>query len=136
MYIQDFPRLRGQQSPDDLPHFAVELLYFLESQGLPDHIHNKTCEYDFRKSVGIEFVHSMSGDHIGDAHRHGKNCLASAISRLDLTPSKEETVQLCYVVRNSIPAPTSNFCHSHVFLTGFLPQPWFDSLDVITWELE
>jgi len=136
MYIQDFPRLGAQQSRDDLPQFAGEMLYFLESQGLPGHILNKTCEYDFRKSVNVQFVHSMSGDHIGDVRRHGKNGLASAISRLNLAPSNEETVQLCYVVRNSIPAPPSNFCHRHVFLTGFLPQPGFDRVDVIAWEFE
>jgi hypothetical protein len=104
MYIQDFPRLPTQQSHDDLPQFASEMLFFLEKQRLPAHILSKTCQYDFSKSRGIEFVHSMSGDHLGDVARHGKNGLASAISRLQLTPSKEETLQLCYVVRNSIPS--------------------------------
>lgn len=121
MYIQDFPRLPSRQFRDNLPSFAREMLFFVESQGLPEHILNKICEFDFSKSLGIEFVHSISGDHIGDVQRHGKNSLASAISRLKLTPSKGETLQLCYVVRNSIPYQGS--VKIMWYLTAFL-ETW------------
>jgi Tyrosyl-DNA phosphodiesterase len=107
MYIQDFPRLPTQQSRDDLPQFASEMLFFLEKQGLSQQILAKTCQYDFSKSRGVEFVHSMSGDHVVNVARHGKNGLASAIKRLQLTPSQSETLQLCYVVQTQFPA---NFC--------------------------
>jgi hypothetical protein len=102
MYIQDFPRNAVQQSPDDLPQFARDLLFFVKGQNLPSHILNKVCEYNFEKSSGIEFVHSMSGDYLDNLDRHAKNGLASAISRLRLEPQQGETLQLCYVVRNPI----------------------------------
>src|SRR5436190_300415 len=100
MYIQDFPRNLIQQSPDDLPQFAKDLLFFIKGQKLPSHILNKLCEYKFERSAGIEFVHSMSGDHFDQLHRHAKNGLASAITRLRLKPQQGETLQLCYVVCN------------------------------------
>lgn len=107
MYIQDFPRLPTQQPRDGLSQFPSEMLFFLEKQGLSPDIISKVCQYDFSKSRGVEFVHSMSGDHLVDVARHGKNGLASAISRLQLTPAKEETLQLCYVVQTQFRA---NFC--------------------------
>jgi hypothetical protein len=102
MYIQDFPRNPVQQSPNDLPQFARDLLFFVKGQNLPSHILEKLCEYNFEKSVGIEFVHSMSGDYFDQLHRHAKNGLASAISRLGFKPQQGETLQLSYVVRNPI----------------------------------
>ena len=101
MYIQDFPRLPTQQSENSMPQFAKDLLYFIKSQSLPTHILNKVCEYDFQKSAGIEFIHSMSGEHFDHLDRQSKNGLASAINRLGLKPQQGQTLQLCYVVRNS-----------------------------------
>ena len=106
MYIQDFPRYSGSAPSltDPLPRFASELLFFLKAQGISSHIVDKVREYDFSSSDGIEFVHSISGDHFDDLNRCGKNGLASAIERLGLKPSSQhEMLQLCYVVRNSIP---------------------------------
>lgn len=100
MYIQDFPRNPIQQSPDDLPQFAKDLLFFVKGQKLPSHVLDKLCEYNFERSTGIEFVHSMSGDYFDQLHRHAKNGLASAITRLGLKPQQGETLQLCYVVCN------------------------------------
>ena len=102
MYIQDFPRHPVPQTSDELPQFAKDLLFFIKGQNLPSHILNKLCEYNFETSSGIEFVHSMSGDYLDHLDRHAKNGLASAISRLGLKPQQGETLQLCYVVRNSI----------------------------------
>ena len=102
MYIQDFPRNPVQQSPNDLPQFPKDLLFFIKGQDLPLHILDKVCEYNFEKSSGIEFVHSMSGDYFAQLHRHAKNGLASAISRLGFKPQQGETLQLSYVVRNPI----------------------------------
>jgi hypothetical protein len=102
MYIQDFPRCPSPQTPEKLPQFARGLLFFIRGQNLPSHVLNKLCEYNFEKSAGIEFVHSMSGDHFEELERHGKNGLASAINRLGVKPQQGETLQLCYVVRNPI----------------------------------
>ena len=105
MYIHDFPRYStsATPSPDSLPQFASELLFYIKAQGIPSHILDKVREYNFSTSDGIEFVHSMSGDHFDALNRHGKNGLASAIARLGLKPSSQhEILQLCYVVRNSI----------------------------------
>jgi hypothetical protein len=101
MYIQDFPR-KEPQAPDQLTRFAMEMLFYIKAQNLPEHVVNKVCEYDFQKSAGVEFVHSMSGEHIDKLERHAKNGLASAINRLGLKPGQGETLQLCYVVRNPI----------------------------------
>lgn len=102
MYIQDFPRLASPQLQDSMPQFAKDLLYFIKTQTLPTHILNKVCEYDFQKSAGIEFIHSMSGEHFDQLNRQSKNGLASAITRLGLKPQQGQTLQLCYVVRNPI----------------------------------
>jgi hypothetical protein len=106
MYIQDFPRSPSRQTPSDLPQFAKDLLFFIRGQNLPSHVLNKLCEYNFERSAGIEFVHSMSGDHLEELERHGKNGLASAINRLDLKPRQGETLQLCYVVSNPLLTPS------------------------------
>ena len=100
MYIQDFPRHPTQQSPEQLPQFAQDLLFYIKAQYLPQHILAKFCEYNFEKSAGVEFVHSISGDHLEELERHGKNGLASAISRLGLKPERDETLQLSYVVHD------------------------------------
>ena len=100
MYIQDFPRHPTQQHPEQLPRFAKELLFYIKAQTLPQHVLDKVCEYNFEKSDGIEFVHSISGDHLDELDRHGKNGLASSLSRLGLKPGKDETLQLSYVVCN------------------------------------
>src|SRR5579859_2840146 len=99
MYIQDFPRHPSQQTPESLPPFAQELLFYIKGQKLPQHILNKVCEYNFAKSEGIRFVHSMSGEHLDNLDRHGKNGLAAAIKKLNLEPGQGQTLQLCYVVR-------------------------------------
>lgn len=102
MYIQDFPRNLVRQAPNALPQFAKDLLFFIKEQNLPSHILDKLCEYNFEKSGGVEFVHSMSGDYFDQLHRHAKNGLASAISRLGFKPQQGETLQLSYVVHNPI----------------------------------
>ena len=102
MYIQDFPRLPTPQPQESMPQFAKDLLYFIKTQTLPTHILSKVCEYDFQRSAGIEFVHSMSGEHMDHLDRQSNNGLASAISRLGLKPQQGQTLQLCYVVRNPI----------------------------------
>ena len=102
MYIQDFPRNPTPQTVDDMPQFAKELLFFIKAQKLPQHILTKVCEYDFTKTAGVEFVHSMSGEHFDNLERHGKNGLASAVKRLGLEPEQGHTLQLCYVVSNPI----------------------------------
>jgi hypothetical protein len=117
MYIQDFPRNPMQQSPDDMPQFAKDLLFFIKGQNLPSHIVSKVCEYNFERSLGIEFVHSMSGDYLDNLDRHAKNGLASAINRLGFKRQQGETLQLCYVVRNSILLKSSLFDTRH-YLTA------------------
>lgn len=102
MYIQDFPRCSGQQSVEELPQFAKDLIFFVKGQNLPPHIIDKVCEYDFEKSAGVEFVHSMSGEHFDHLDRHAKNGLATAVKRLKLEPTQGQTLQLCYVVTNPI----------------------------------
>jgi hypothetical protein len=99
MYIQDFPRNHSLQNAESMPQFAKELLFYIKAQNLPPHILSKVCEYDFSKSAGVEFVHSMSGEHLAGLDRHGKNGLASAIKRLGFEPSQSQTLQLCYVVK-------------------------------------
>jgi hypothetical protein len=102
MYIQDFPRYTRQQSVEELPQFAQDLLFFVKGQNLPPHILAKVGEYNFDKSVGIQFVHSMSGEHFDELERHGKNGLATAVRRLGIAPAQGQTLQLCYVVTNPI----------------------------------
>jgi hypothetical protein len=98
MFIQDFPRNRIFQSADSMPQFAKDLFFYIKGQSLPPHILSKLCEYNFSKSAGIEFVHSMSGEHFDNLERHGKNGLATAIKRLGFEPSQDQQLQLCYVV--------------------------------------
>ena|ERR1700730_3722754 len=102
MYIQDFPRCLREQSIDELPRFAKDLLFFVKGHNLPSHILAKVCEYNFERSVGIEFVHSMSGEHFDELERHGKNGLATVVKRLGFEPTQGQTLQLCYVVTNPI----------------------------------
>ena|SRR2546423_6863381 len=102
MYIQDFPRCSRQQSAEELPQFAKDLLFFVRGQNLPSHILAKVCEYNFEKSAGIQFVHSMSGEQFDELERHGKNGLATAVKSLGLEPAQGQTLQLCYVVANPI----------------------------------
>jgi hypothetical protein len=102
MYIQDFPRCSRQQSVDELPQFAKDVLFFMKGQNLPSHILTKVCEYNFDKSAGVEFVHSMSGEYFDELERHSKNGLATAVKRLKLEPTEGQTLQLCYVVTNPI----------------------------------
>ena len=102
MYIQDFPRNPTPQPVDDMPQFVKELLFFIKAQKLPQLILTKVCEYDFTKTTGVEFVHSMSGEHFDNLERHGKNGLASAVKRLGFEPEQGQTLQLCYVVSNPI----------------------------------
>src|SRR5436305_12145030 len=116
MYIQDFPRIGFQQSMEELPSFAKELLFFIRRQNLPSNVLNKLCEYNFTRSSGIEFVHSISGDHLDHLDRIGKNSLASALTRLDLKPQPNETLQLCYVLRNST---TENLAQNNMFILNF-----------------
>jgi|SRR5579862_1328565 len=99
MYIQDFPRSSSEQSTEDLTQFAQDLLFFVKGQGLPQHILDKIHEYNFEKSADIGFVHSMSGEHFDEVGRHGKNGLASTIKRLELQPTRDQTLQLGYVVQ-------------------------------------
>jgi Tyrosyl-DNA phosphodiesterase len=101
MYIQDFPRLANPKT-GSLSQFANDLILFIKAQNLPSHVIDKVREYDFERSEDIQFVHSISGDHLHDIERHGKNGLAAAIQRLDLKPTQDEMLQLCYVVRNPI----------------------------------
>src|ERR1700694_2397453 len=113
MYIQDFPRNHILQSVDTMPQFAKDVLFYLKAQKLPEHILSKVCEYNFSKTAGIEFVHSMSGEHFDELERHGKNGLATAIKRLSFEPAQGQTLQLCYVVQ-----PKSSFafdtCHERM----------------------
>jgi hypothetical protein len=102
MYIQDFPQSSRQQSIEELPQFAKDLLFFMKGQSLPSHILAKVCEYNFEKSAGVEFVHSMSGEYFDELERHAKNGLATAVKRLKLEPTQGQTLQLCYVVTNPI----------------------------------
>ena len=102
LYIQDFPRNLNRQRPEDLPQFAQDLMYYILAQKLPTHILNKLCEYNFERSRGVEFVHSISGDHLDELERHGKNGLATSVNRLGFKPEQGETLQLSYVVRNPI----------------------------------
>lgn len=81
-----------------MPQFAKDLLFYLKAQKLPPHILSKVCEYNFSKSAGLEFVHSMSGEHFDQLERHSKNGLATAIKRLGFEPVQGQTLQLCYVV--------------------------------------
>ena len=122
MYIQDFPR-HPAQSPEFLPQFAKDLLFFIKAQNVHSHVIDKIREYDFSKSAGVEFVHSISGDHFDELERHSKNGLASAISRLGLKPGQGETLQLCYVVRNPI-LMTSLFDMYHVDKLIARPRHW------------
>jgi hypothetical protein len=101
MYIQDFPRCKSKQSLEDLTQFAKDLLFFVRGQRLSQHILDKFLDYNFEKTTDIGFVHSMSGEHLEEVSRHGKNGLASTIKRLGLDPSRDETLQLGYVVRDS-----------------------------------
>src|ERR1700737_5362632 len=98
MYIQDFPRIHVFQSAESIPQFAKDLLFYIKAQKLPPYIFRQLCEYDFSKSAGVEFVHSISGEHFDELERHSKNGLASAVKRLGFEPTQGQTLQLCYVV--------------------------------------
>lgn len=102
MYIQDFPRSTSKPSSENLTQFIQDLIFFVKGQGLPQHIMEKIMEYNFEKSADIGFVHSMSGEHVDEVERHGRNGLASTIKRLGFEPSVDQTLRLGYVVTNSI----------------------------------
>ncbi|RKF77326.1 putative tyrosyl-dna phosphodiesterase domain protein [Golovinomyces cichoracearum] len=105
-FIIDLPRHENAQSSSlkDLTHFAQELIYFLEAQGLPEQVIKSVLNFDFSRTAKIGFVHSMydpppktnfksvsslisisGGAHIGNSWKRTGYCgLASTVQKLGI----------------------------------------------------
>ena len=62
VFLIDLPRLPVRpvrQTKDELTFFGRELLYYLEAMGLDNDIRNGVLNFDFSKTEGIAFVHTM-----------------------------------------------------------------------------
>ena len=68
VFLIDLPRLEGQkQLKSDLPQFGQSLLEFLESMTLSPDVIDGVLKFDFSKTKGLAFVHTIGGTHFGDA---------------------------------------------------------------------
>jgi len=45
--------------PSELTHFAVELIHFLTAMGLDEKVVDSMRRFDFSRTAGFAFVHSM-----------------------------------------------------------------------------
>ncbi|RMY79788.1 hypothetical protein D0862_13027 [Hortaea werneckii] len=87
VFLIDLPRLPdGKQTQrESLTHFAQELLYFVQKQGLDEDVRNGILNFDFAATEQMAFVHSVGGiSYRDDARRTGFLGLGNSVRHLGL----------------------------------------------------
>ena len=91
IFLIDLPRLPKNQrtTPEDLPYFGAELIYFLEAMGLEQSIIDSIYNFDFKATEDLAFVHNIGGTHYGDSAKRTGYCgLGRAVKELGLTTDR------------------------------------------------
>ncbi|KAI7529539.1 phospholipase D/nuclease [Hortaea werneckii] len=87
VFLIDLPRLPdGKKTQrESLTHFAQELLYFVQKQGLDEDVRNGILNFDFAATEHMAFVHSVGGiSYRDDARRTGFLGLGNSVRHLGL----------------------------------------------------
>ncbi|KAI7181399.1 hypothetical protein D0869_11937 [Hortaea werneckii] len=87
VFLIDLPRLPdGKKTQrESLTHFAQELLYFVQRQGLDEDVRNGILNFDFAATEHMAFVHSVGGiSYHDDARRTGFLGLGNSVRHLGL----------------------------------------------------
>ncbi|KAI7224927.1 phospholipase D/nuclease [Hortaea werneckii] len=87
VFLIDLPRLPdGKKTQrESLTHFAQELLYFVQRQGLDEDVRNGILNFDFAATEHLAFVHSVGGiSYHDDARRTGFLGLGNSVRHLGL----------------------------------------------------
>ncbi|KAI6890358.1 phospholipase D/nuclease [Hortaea werneckii] len=93
VFLIDLPRLSDGKKPQikDLTHFAQELLYFVERQGVDEDVRAGILNFDFAATEHMAFVHSVGGISYGDdARRTGFLGLGNSVRHLGLQTDRLE----------------------------------------------
>ncbi|KAI7344012.1 phospholipase D/nuclease [Hortaea werneckii] len=87
VFLIDLPRLPDGKKTQvkDLPHFAQELLYFVQKQGVDEDVRDGLLNFDFVATEHMAFVHSVGGmSYRNDARRTGFLGLGNSVRHLGL----------------------------------------------------
>ncbi|WPG99792.1 Hypothetical protein R9X50_00261100 [Acrodontium crateriforme] len=87
VFMIDLPRFpdEGRTERENLTQFGKELYYFMEKQEFDQKIMDGILKFDFTKTAGIAFVHTIGGvSYKQSAERTGLPGLAKAVRDLDL----------------------------------------------------
>ncbi|KAI6812915.1 phospholipase D/nuclease [Hortaea werneckii] len=87
VFLIDLPRLPDGKKTQvkDLTHFAQELLYFVQKQGVDEDVRDGLLNFDFAATEHMAFVHSVGGiSYRDDARRTGFLGLGNAVRHLGL----------------------------------------------------
>ncbi|KAI7553224.1 phospholipase D/nuclease [Hortaea werneckii] len=93
VFLIDLPRLRdGKKSQSqDLTHFAQELLYFVQKQGVDADVRDGLLNFDFAATKNMAFIHSVGGiSYRDDARRTGFLGLGTSVRHLGLQTDRLE----------------------------------------------
>ncbi|KAI6789139.1 phospholipase D/nuclease [Hortaea werneckii] len=93
VFLIDLPRLpQGKKAQiNDLTHFAQELLYFVQKQGVDADMRDGLLNFDFAATKNMAFIHSVGGiSHRDDARRTGFLGLGNAVRHLGLQTDRLE----------------------------------------------
>jgi hypothetical protein len=81
IFIIDLPSLPEPQPEQTI--FLDELLHFAAAQGIPETVLSQLVSYDFKKTAGMAFVHSIGGSSSGDNWKRTGYCgLGNSIRKL------------------------------------------------------
>ncbi|GAB1730215.1 hypothetical protein NU195Hw_g3597t1 [Hortaea werneckii] len=97
VFLIDLPRLpEGKKSQSqDLTHFAQELLYFVQKQGVDADVRDGLLNFDFAATKHMAFIHSVGGiSYRDDAKRTGFLGLGTSVRHLGL---QTDRLQLDFV---------------------------------------
>ncbi|RMY45626.1 hypothetical protein D0863_16007 [Hortaea werneckii] len=93
VFLIDLPRLPdGKKTQrESLTHFAQELLFFVEKQGVDEDVRNGILNFDFAATEHMAFVHSVGGiSYRDDARRTGFLGLGNSVRHLGLQTDRLE----------------------------------------------
>ncbi|KAI7501245.1 phospholipase D/nuclease [Hortaea werneckii] len=93
VFLIDLPRLPDGKKTQmkDLPHFAQELLYFVQKQGVDEDVRDGLLNFDFVATAHMAFVHSVGGiSYRDDARRTGFLGLGNSVRHLGLQTHRLE----------------------------------------------
>ncbi|KAI6820345.1 phospholipase D/nuclease [Hortaea werneckii] len=91
VFLIDLPRLPNGNKTQikDLTHFAQELLYFVQKQGVDADVRDGLLNFDFAATERMAFVHSVGGiSYRDDARRTGFLGLGNSVRHLGLQTNR------------------------------------------------